>query len=177
MSLEGKSVEDIQALAELADSLASNPNTRNGFLKLTKTVNPTANIPEIDIPNMLASQFAEPLKQLDALTKRNQELEMERRVEAQRRELIKAGIAPADVERVEKIMVEKKIADHATAAEYMKMSDRAAPPTPGAGLPGVRKYEQPTLPDLKTFGGDQKAYAYSTAYGVIDELRGRRAAT
>jgi hypothetical protein len=175
MSLEGKSVEEIQALAELADSLGSDPKTRMGFLNLAKTANPNVRIAEIDIPNMLAQQFAEPLKKLEALEQRNQQLEMERRVERQRQTLIESGVSAKDVTAIEKLMVEKQISDHKTAAEYFKMSQQSAQPTPAAGLPGVRKFDTPTLPDMSAFKGDTKAYTYNTAYAVIDEILGRRA--
>ena len=36
MPLEGKSAEEIAALAELAEQLANNPKTRKGFLHLSK---------------------------------------------------------------------------------------------------------------------------------------------
>ena len=174
--LEGKSVEEIQALAELANGLASDPKTRQGFLRLTKLANPSTSIPEIDIPEALQKHLAEPLKQLDALTKRAQEQDAERSIIKRREELMQKGVSAADIPKLEKLMVEKGIANHDTALEHLKMSERAAVPTPASTSSGVRKFDTPTLPDLKQFGGDQKAYSYATAYGVIDELRGRKAA-
>jgi len=175
MSLEGKSVEEIQALAELASGLASNPKTRMGFLQLTKAANPDTAIPEIDIPANLRAAMAEPLKQLDALTKAHEERHMRDRIEASRRDIIAKGVSASDVPAIEKMMVEKGIANHDTAVEHFKMQQRAAEPTPASTTNGIRRFEKPTL-DLKAFGGDQKAWSYATANNVIDELRGRRSA-
>lgn len=176
MSLEGKTVEEIQALAELANGLASDPKTRQGFLRLTKVMNPGTAIPEIDIPENIRNAMAEPLKQLDALTRKQAERDLRDSIEAKRSELRAKGYSDADIPKIEKLMVEKSIANHETAAEHMRLQDKAAVPTPATTIGGVRRFEQPTLPDLKAFGGDQKAYSYATAYQVIDELRGRKVA-
>jgi len=174
--LEGMSVENIQALAELAQNLSSNPKTRHGFLNLTKLANPDTAIPEIDIPANISRALEAPLKQLDALTAAHQKREIEDGIEAKRRSMIRSGVPADDVDRVEKLMVEKGIANHETALEHMRMQERAAVPTPASSLGGIRKFDTPKLPDLKAFNGDQKAYSYSVANQVIDELRGRKAA-
>ena len=172
--LEGKSVEEIQALAELANMLASDPKTRGSFLQLTKAANPNANIPEVDIPAALRKQFEEPMQRLDALTKAQEKRELQDQIEAKRREIIAKGVDPKDVEKVEKLMVEKGIANHDTAIEHMRLSEKAAIPTPAPSGQGLRRFDKPTMPDLKSHGGDQKAWSYSVANSVIDELRGRR---
>jgi hypothetical protein len=175
MSLEGKSVEEIQALAELASSLASDPKTRMGFLQLTKAVNPTTSIPEIDIPASLRKQFEEPLKKLDALEKRQAEQDMERKIEAARRKLMRdKNVTEDEMPAIEKLMVEKGIANHETAIDHLRMSQRAAEPTAASAAQGIRRFEKPTI-DLKAFNGDQKAWSYANAYAAIDELRGRKA--
>ena len=176
MSLEGKTVDEIQSLAELANMLATDPKTRKSFLSLTKAVNPGANIPEIDIPASLQAQFAEPLKRLDALAKRQEEIDLERRIEASRRDvMVKKGVTADELTQVEKLMVEKGIANHETAIDHFRMSQRSAEPSSASTANGLRRFDKPNL-DLKAFNGDQKAWSYSNAYAVIDELRGRKAA-
>lgn len=174
MSLEGKSVEEIQALAELANGLASDPKTRNGFLRLTKIANPSTSIPEVDIPAQLGEMFKPHLEKLDALAKRAEKEDSERAILRRREELMAEGVDAKDIPKIEKLMVDKGIANHKTAVEHMKLESRAAEPTPSQGFQGTRKFDQPKLPDFKAFGGDQKAYSYATAYQVIDELRGRK---
>ena len=176
MSLEGKTVEEIQALAELANELASDPKTRQHFLHLTKMANPNTSIPEIDIPANMRAAMIEPLKQLDALTRRQEERDLQDSIMVRRQEMMAKGVRADEIQKLEKLMVDKGIANHDTALEHLRMSERAAAPTPAVGLPGVRRYETPKMPDMKEFQGDGKAFAYNAAYSVIDELRGRKAA-
>ena len=176
MSLEGKSAAEIEALAELAQGLASDPKTRQGFLHLTKLANPGTSIPEIDIPANIRAAMDAPLKQLDALTKKQAEREMQDSILARRQELMSKGVTAAEIPKLEKLMVDKGIANHETALEHMRLQDRSAEPTPSTTGTGMRKFEKPTMPDLKAFGGDMKAFTYKTANDVIDEFRGRKAA-
>jgi hypothetical protein len=176
MSLEGKSVEEIQALAELANGLSTDPKTRTGFLRLAKIANPATSIPEIDIPDSLRQQFEAPLKQLDALTKAHEERQLRDKIQERRQSIIAKGVNADDVPAIEKLMVDKGIANHDTAVEHFNMQQRAAVPTPASTMPGMRKFERPTVPDMKAFSNDPKAFSYATAYAAIDELRGRKAA-
>lgn len=171
--LENKTAEEIEALATLAQNLASNPKTRLAFLGLTKQSNPDASIPEIDIPQALQRQFAEPLAKLDALQKKAEERELKDRIEAGRNELRAKGVTDAEIPKLEKLMTEKGIANHDTALEHMRLQDRMAEPTPST-TGGARQFTKPTMPDLKAFNGDMKAFTYDAAYKAIDELRGRR---
>jgi len=170
--LEGKSAEEIESLASLADSLANNPKTRRGFLSLTKQANPDAHIPEIDIPAQIGGLMAEPLKRLEAAENELRQRDIRDRIEQQRREL---GLSREELAAVEKTMVDHKIADHATAKTFMDMQRRQAEPTPASTATGMRRFGPPTMPEIKP-GADLKSHAYTSAYGVIDELRGRRTA-
>lgn len=49
MSLEGKSPEEITALAQLSDSVLSNPKYRTPFQRLLKASNPGISLPEVDM--------------------------------------------------------------------------------------------------------------------------------
>ena len=170
--LEGKSAAEIESLAALADSLASNPNTRRGFLQLTKQANPQANIPEIDLPAQFNGMLSETQKRLDAAEAKLAERDLRDRVETQRREL---GVSPTELAAIEKTMVDHKIADHGTAKRFLDMQNRQAEPTAASINTGMRRFGPPKMPELKP-GADLKAAAYTSAYSVIDELRGRRAA-
>ena len=172
MSLEGKSVEEIQALAELAERMNADPRTRSTFLQAAKTLNPTASIPEIDIPASLQQRFAEPLKQLGALTKKAQEREIQDQINARRQEIMAAGVSAEEVPKVEKLMVDKGIANHATAVEFMRAQERNSQPTAASVGQGIRRLERPTI-DMKAIGGDLKGWSYQQANAMIDEMRGR----
>lgn len=169
--LEGKSASEIEALAELAESLASNPKTRRGFLSLTKQANPEAAIPEIDIPNHIGSLMAAPLERIASIEKANEDRRIRDDIEAKRRSL---GLSNEEIEAVEKVMVEHKIADHATAKRFMDMQNKQAEPTAASSQAGMRRFGIPVVADMEKFKGDPKQHTYSQAYAVIDELRGRR---
>lgn len=172
-SLEGKTAEEIAQLASLAQSLADNPATRLGFLQLTKTANPNVSIPEIDIPASIKPAFQ---KQIDRLTKMEEEnanFRMERAVLTKRQELLddeKLGISKSDIPAIEKLMLDKGIPDHHTAAEFFNMQRKTAVPTPSNAQPGMRQNSMPAM-DLKPFNGDLNNWARSAAAKAIDEMR------
>lgn len=170
MSLEGKSAEEIAALAELAQSLASNPATRLGFLNLTKKANPSTHIPEIDIPNQINSHFAAGLARLGALEKENENMKIQQSIMAKRQLLLDSGVAKKDIPDIEKLMLEKKIPDHQTAAEFFKMQQKAAVPTPASTLTGSRTNHMPAM-DLKPFNGNINDWARNAASKAIDEIK------
>jgi len=55
MSLENLSLEARDELAQLAQTLAENPDTRKEFLRMTKRVKPDLPIPELDIEDYIVS--------------------------------------------------------------------------------------------------------------------------
>lgn len=175
MSLEGKTAEEIQSLAELSASLMNDPKTRAGMLRLTKMANPAANIPEIDIPDSIASAFKPQLDRLAQLEKQVQERDAQDRVRSARKNALEVqGVSKEDIPAIEKLMVDKQIPDHKTAAEFLQMQRKSAEPTPAAGV--NRTFGMPKTPDLKDFGGNMQAWARKNAFDVIDQLRGRRTA-
>jgi hypothetical protein len=171
MSLEGKSADEIASYAALADSLQADPRTRQAFLQLTKTINPDAAIPEVDLPRQMAAQFKPVLDEMEALKNKLRERDMQDKVREQRRAALSVdGVTRADLPAIEKIMIDKQIPDHKTAAEFFALQNKAAEPTP-ASQSGPRTFG---APDVKKFNGNPIAWARSEAHRAIDELRGRR---
>ena len=119
MSLENLDDTARDALASLTQMLSENPSTRKEFLRLTKKVKPEMAIPEIDIEETIE-------KSHHATDRRVQELEAKLRekdalddLNSRRQKVIKRGLAKEDdIPEIEKVMLEKKIADHEAAAEY-----------------------------------------------------------
>jgi hypothetical protein len=179
MSLEGKSTEEIAALAELALQISSNPKTRQGFLNLSKLNNPDASIPEVDIPVHVNKVMEAGLKRLEAVEKENQEMKAERSILNKREALlanekiVKLGVDRSDLPAIEKIMVDKHIPDHETAAEFYAMQQRSAEPTAANLAPSVRESTMPKL-DYKTMGSTNLAdHARRVAQQTLDEIRGK----
>jgi len=175
MSLEGKTTEEISALAELSAQLSANPKTRQGFLQLSKLANPDAAIPEVDIPAQLKSMMDAGLKRVEEAEKKVRDMELERSVTAKREALLsqdKFGLSKSDIPAIEKLMVDKHIPDHETAAEFYAMQRKAAEPTPATSIQSVRDSTNPQM-DLKPFKGSLNDWARSAARNALDEMRGK----
>ena len=67
MSLEGKTPEEIQALAALSDDLLSDPKYQRNFKQLLKAKNPSLSMPDIDLENMARAEFAKDRQEIEAL--------------------------------------------------------------------------------------------------------------
>ena len=175
MSLEGKTAEEIAALAEFAQNLSANPKTRLGLLHLSKIANPNAVIPEIDIPARVQVQLDEANKKMQEQTDKLASFEAERSILAKRQALLetnKLGVESSDIPAIEKLMVDKHIPDYETAAEFYAMQQRAATPTPSNPKQTVRDSTMPVM-DTKPFKGNINDWARHMATKAIDELRGK----
>ena len=140
MSLEDISLEQRDELALLMKELAENPATRKEALRLTKKVRPNLPIPELELEDYTekkVTQAEDRVAQLEAKLKEKESLE---ELQKRRDRLIKKGLASEeDIEEIEKIMLEKKISDHETAAEYFDWMKQAAQPTPTGYSPSPLK--------------------------------------
>ena len=140
MSLEDISLEQRDELAMLMKELAENPATRKEALRLTKKVRPNLPIPELELEDYTekkVTQAEDRVAQLEAKLKEKESLE---ELQKRRDRLVKKGLASEeDIEEIEKIMLEKKISDHETAAEYFDWMKQAAQPTPSGYSPSPLK--------------------------------------
>jgi hypothetical protein len=140
MSLEDISLEQRDELAMLMKELAENPTTRKEALRLTKKVRPNLPIPELELEDYTekkVTQAEDRVAQLEAKLKEKESLE---ELQKRRDRLVKKGLASEeDIEEIEKIMLEKKISDHETAAEYFDWMKQAAQPTPSGYSPSPLK--------------------------------------
>ena len=172
-SLEGMSPEAIAELAVLSKSLSDNPKTRKAFLGLMKAADPTMNIPEVDIPNQVGAALQEGLKRLEKVENRMSQREIEGEIMKRRNAIVSSGlVSEAEVPEVEKLMLEKGISTHETAAQFFASQKKSAAPTPGTfGQPLIPK------PDMKAMGGNITQWARSEAGSAIaDLIKARRSA-
>jgi hypothetical protein len=170
MSLENLSLEARDELAALAQTLAENPKTRRDFLRMTKQVKPDLPIPELDIEEYTretVSKSEERVQQLEAkLAEKDAKEELERR----RQSLMKRGLIDSedDIQEVEKVMLEKGITNHETAAEYHQWMKEAAKPTPSGYNPQViQKF------DLSQYWKNPVSAARNEAAKALNDLRKR----
>jgi len=168
MSLENLSVEAQAELAALAKTLAENPSTRKTFLQLTKQVRPDVPIPEIEIEERTNSVLAEANKKVETLEQKLRQKEAKEELEKRRITLLKKNLVQSEDEiaEVEKLMVEKGIANHETAAEYHQWMKQAAAPTPS-------QFPQPVMSKFNTkdFMKNPVGAARDAAHAALAEFR------
>jgi hypothetical protein len=173
VSLEGLSPEAIADLAVTLKTLTDNPKTRAHTLALMKHVDPTLNIPEIDIPNQMNGYLKKGLDRLEALENSIRDKELRSEITSRRNAIVKSGLVnESEVSEVEKLMLEKGISSHETAAEFFASQKKSAAPTPG-------HFGQPLMPkpDLKAMGGNINQWARSEAGAAMaDIIKARRVA-
>ena len=173
-SLEDLTPDARDELAALARELAENPTTRKDLLRLTKRIKPNVPIPELEIEeatNTALSASEQRIAQLEARLREKEALEdLNKRREA----LMRKGLAQNDeeVEQVEKVMLEKGITSHETAAEYVRWMREAAPSTPPTSF-NRNFMDDQARTALSSFWKNPQTAARNEAAKAMQELRGK----
>ncbi|MFZ4600296.1 MAG: hypothetical protein ACOYNN_16780 [Terrimicrobiaceae bacterium] len=141
MSLENVSMEARDELAALAQQLADNPATRKDFLRMTKKVKPDLPIPELDMEDYTHSAVTKSEQRVQALEAKLRERDAVEELQKRRQSLMKKGLIASEdeVKDVEKIMLERGITNHETAAEFHQWMKQAAVPTSSGYNPSAVK--------------------------------------
>ena len=168
MSLENLSLEARDELAQLAQTLAENPDTRKDFLRMTKKVKPDLPIPELDIEDYTHKAVSRSEDRVQALEAKLREKEAMEELQKRRQSLMKKGLISneSEVDDVEKIMLERGITNHETAAEYHAWMKKAAVPTStGYNPSAVRQF------DLNKYWKNPITAARNEAMNALNDLR------
>lgn len=171
MSLENISLEQRDELALLMKQLAENPETRKDALRLTKKLRPDLPMPELEIEDYTEKKVSQAQKRVEDLEAKLREKEIREELKDKRDALIKKGLIDneSDIEEVEKVMLENKIADHETAAQYWQWMKQAAAPTPTGYNPNpVAKF------DLGKYYKNPQQAARDEAAKALSDLRNTR---
>jgi hypothetical protein len=168
MSLEDLSLEARDELAALAKKLADNPKTRKEFLRLTKSVNPDLPIPELEIEDRTTTALDQMRAENESIRAKLREKEAMETLEKRRNALMKKGLVQSDddISQVERVMLDKKIADHETAAEYWNWMKQSAEPTASSYQPNTMSKW-----DLSKFMKNPVGAARDEAFKALHELR------
>lgn len=171
MSLENLSPDARDELAALAQQLAENPATRKEFLRMTKKVKPDLPIPELEIEESTTRAVSKAEERVQALEAKLREKEAIEELKKRREQLVKKGLVKSedDVEAVEKLMLEKGITNHETAAEYHEWMRQAAVPTASSYNPSPVKAF-----DLNKYWKNPNQAARNEALNALNELRNPR---
>ena len=167
MSLENLSLEQRDELAGLMQQLADTPETRKDILRLTRKIRPGLNVPELDIEDNTNSAISQMRAENEALKAKFSQREAVENLENIRRKVVKKGLVSEDeMPEVEKLMLEKRIADHETAAEHYNWMKQAAKPTPtGYNPSAIRQF------DLGKYWKDPRGAAQQEAVRAFADLR------
>ena len=168
MSLENLSLEARDELAALAQTLAENPDTRKDFLRMTKKVKPDLPIPELDIEDYTHKAVSRSEDRVQALEAKLREKEAIEELNNRRQSLMKKGLISneSEVSDVEKIMLERGITNHETAAEYHQWMKQAAVPTSSGYNPSAVKQF-----DLNKYWKNPVSAARNEALNALNDLR------
>jgi DNA-binding protein H-NS len=168
MSLENLSIEAQAELAALAKSLAEDPKTRKQFLQLTKQVRPDVPIPEIEIEERTNAVLDSANKRVESLEAKLRAKDAKEELERRRNNLRTKQLAESDddIADIEKLMIEKGIANHETAAEYHSWMKQAAAPTPS-------QFPQPVMSRFNTqdYMKNPVGAARDAAHAALAEFR------
>jgi DNA-binding protein H-NS len=167
MSLENYSTEHIEELAALSQRLSQDPATRKEFLRLTKKVHPDLAVPEIDMEDVVNRRVQAAEQRTLELEQKLRQKEVREELARRRSSLKEKGLASSDedIAQIEKLMTEKGIANHETAADYWSHMKQAARPTPGFPQPVMSRL------DVKGYMKNPVAAARENAAQALNELR------
>ena len=168
MSLENISLEARDELAALSQMLAENPETRKDFLRMTKKVKPDLPIPELDMEDYTRKAVGQSEARVQQLEAKLRERDAVEELQKRRNSLMKKGLiqSEGEIEEVEKIMLDKKIHDHETAAQYHNWMKQAAIPTSSGYNPSpVKQF------DLNRYWKNPAGAARQEAMNALNDLR------
>ena len=163
---ENLSLEDQQALGQTMHRLLSNPDLRKTTLGLLKQADPSVSLPEVELDQRFDAFAAAQQKRIDELEAQAQQRQL---ADARQKQLDALRAQGLDPTEVEKVMVDRRIADYDTAANYLRMERQTAAPTPASITPIA-------LPeDAKAIVKNPRAWATNEAHKALNELMAKRA--
>jgi DNA-binding protein YbaB len=174
-SLESLSPEEQKRFANISHAALTHtdPKIRKQAKQLIKSMNPTWSDPELEIDaarDNIVKEVTDPLrKEINDLKELMARKELESDWEKARVRIEAAG--DLKLEDVKKVMVDKKIADVDTAAEFLRAQNQLAAPTSAHIIPK----ELP--PDLNKLLGNQtatKQHQHRNLVKAMDEVIARR---
>ena len=168
MSLENLSIDARDELAALAQQLAENPSTRKEFLRMTKKVKPDLPIPELEIEESTNKALSLAEQRVQSLENKLREKEALDDLQRRRNAIKAKGLVSTedDIKEVEKIMLDRGITNHETAAEYHQWMKQSATPTPSGYNPQIIQKR-----DLNKYWKNPVTAARNEAVSALQELR------
>lgn len=168
-SLEDFSPEQLAEMGKLYANMVNNPATREATLRATKKAAPNTPIPEIDVLDRVGAGIKPYVDKQAAMEQKLMEADARAKLEEKRAMLRDQGRTKDEIAAIEKIMVEKQIPDHATAAEFYTLQSKAAAPTAP-----TYQYQPQKLPvdkEAAKAAGGFKNFFLQDAHKAVEDLR------
>lgn len=182
MSLEGKSQDEISALAELSDSLLSNPKTRQAFQRQLKVANPNISLPELDNLDMVANAVRPHIDKIAQLEQREQQRDANQSAQLQANALYEAlkddGVVATrkDFQELVKYASENGFQTVENglriAASHRQSASELATPTP---MQGAGPEFAPTNEAYKDFFKNPRKAATDIANQMVNDIKSGKA--
>jgi len=170
-TLEDLGTEARDELALLARELSDSPDTRKEFLRLVKSKRPNMPVPELEIDARLLQTEQHTNTRVQELEGKLADRDMREELNRRREKLIAEGKASnqKDIEEIEKIMLDKGISNHETAADYFNWMRQAATPTPTGYAGNV--LDKDVRSRLAPYWANPQAAARDEARAALTEIR------
>jgi hypothetical protein len=148
--------------------LAENPSTRKEFLRMTKKVKPDLPIPELEIEESTNKALSLAEQRVQSLENKLREKDALDDLQRRRNAIKAKGLVSTedDIKEVEKIMLDRGITNHETAAEYHQWMKQSATPTPSGYNPQIIQKM-----DLNKYWKNPVTAARNEAVSALQELR------
>lgn len=168
--LDNLSEEVRDELASLALKLSANPKTRKKFLTTIKEAAPNLSIPELDVPAGFEAALADRDKKFDDYRREQENKEMQRELLSKRDEVLNDfGFGKEDVEKIEKIMTERKVLNYKDAATLYNLEREPATPVVYGMSEGIGE-----LPTDEGLMEDEQRWSLKTAHQMIDDMQRKK---
>lgn len=178
MSLEGKTQEEIAALAELSDSVLSNKKTAHVYQRLIKEANPGVSMPLVELEDRAVATFGAQAKQIAELNGKLAQTEAEKGANMLFEELRDEGFVTTRnsfndlVKYASESGFQTTKAGLSRAAMQRRLEQEPAEPTPQ--MTGHGAFSIGEGDDAKNFMRDPAGHARAVAAKAMDELRKSR---
>lgn len=179
MGIEGKSTEEIEALATLAESIGSNPKTRMQFQRLLKQANPNISVPEVEIEDRIQAAVKPHVDELERLKARDAQSDAQAAANALYENLRDDGLVKNRTGFGDLVKYANEHGFQTTdgglrmAAQHRRAEQESAEPTPQTAAGAFDINDRATNKDLMA---NPAAWARNTALSALDELAKKRKA-
>ena len=146
--------------------LFSHPEVGAKAKRLYKEITPDARFQDLEIEDRMEAQRREHEKEIQALRDEAQMREITERREANHKMIRESGLNPVDVE---KVMTDEKIADYGTAVKYIRAQNAMKQPTPASVTP----IQMPE--GFKDIQKNPNKWAREAAHEALNEVISKRA--